>query len=144
MLAPTPRPRWLDGDPGSNGRKAKKHENRVGQALGGKRLGASNRHWTAWDKLKPKTSLRNKGTYQPRTTDRGDAASPELLIEHKFTRNKSISLKMEWLEKVSLGSQQRKKDPCLVFTFDSLLEAPKDWALVPLSVLQRLLKVGGK
>ena len=138
------KPRWLDNNQGSNGRKAKKHENRVGKALGGQRLGRSTKHWHDWDNLKPKTSLRDKGSYQPRTTDRGDASTPKLHIEHKFTRNNSISLKMEWLEKVALGALQRRKDPCLVFTFDTLLEAPKDWALIPMTVLQQLLALEKK
>ncbi len=106
-------------------RRSKKHETRLGKQLGGRRLPRSGGlPWSKHDK----------------TTAGGDISVPKFLFEHKRTVNDSMSLKKEWLEKVSDGARRMVKSPGVIITFDKKGEKPKDWVLIPLEVLERLLK----
>lgn len=155
-----PSPLWLEGGAkgNHNGTRAKKHERRVAKDLGGSRRGRSNQLWHDDDRHKQfvsdltdarvdskaaKTSLRRQGTLNRRTTDMGDAKTPLLHVEHKFTDDVSIRVTREWLDKVSSGARQQSKDPCLVITFLHPTKTPEEWALIPKSVLERLIGKAG-
>ena len=64
------------------------------------------------------------------------------LIECKQTKHKSISIKSDWLNKISREALAAGKEPALQFEVkgneDTFVE--KDWIAVPLSVFKRLLE----
>ena len=60
-------------------KQSQRHEKRLEKVLGGKRTAASGAFWSR----------------------KGDVRSDEWLVEHKFTGNKSFSLKAAELEKVT-------------------------------------------
>lgn len=124
----SPSPKWLEGKHHSNTAISKGHETRITKKLGGKKYrGSGNRRWSRWSSTSE--------------TDKGDLATPEFHFEHKFTRDKSISLKLEWLDKVGEGARLRKKDPGLIITFHGgPAHAPEDWVMVRLEALEQLLK----
>jgi hypothetical protein len=63
----------------SEGQKqSKKHENRLAKAIGGSRNAASGAFWSR----------------------KGDVRSSELLIEHKWTGKKQVTVKSDVLEKI--------------------------------------------
>lgn len=64
----------------------------------------------------------------------------KFLIECKKTDKKSLSVKAEWLAKITREAQADGKEPCLVITIDGQLDpvAERDWAMIPVSVLKRL------
>ena len=123
-----PSPKWLDGNQYENAGKAKKHENRLASRLGGKRYaGSGNRRWSKW--------------VGSSDTDKGDIATPEMHFEHKFTRDASISLKLEWLDKVKEGARKFHKDPGMIITFEDSHGKPKEeWAILPLTVFEQLIR----
>ena len=117
-----PRPKWLDPNYDKY-KKSKKHETRLANRLGGKRLPRSGGlAWSKWDK----------------TTDGGDLTNDDFLFEHKMTEAKSISLKRDWLEKVTEGARSKLKDPAMILTFEGNIRAPKDWVLIPLEIFETL------
>ena len=122
-----PSPKWLDGVHHENSRQSKKHERRLAERLGGKRYaGSGNRRWSNHSRSE--------------STDKGDIATPTFHFEHKFTRADSLSVKQEWLKKVSDGAKMRFKDPGLIITFQDLQGHPEDeWVAMPLEVYERLM-----
>jgi hypothetical protein len=124
-------PRWLTDTTGTKDRfrRSKKHENRIGKALGGRRIKRSGgARWSGSDK----------------NTDRGDISTPELHVEHKRTDKASMSLKKEWLDKVRAGASRTiAKDPAVVITFeDPIKHTCDDWLMIPLSVARRRMGLG--
>lgn len=108
-------------------KRSKKHEQRLGKRLGGRRLARSGgQAWSKWDKA----------------TAKGDISAPTLHLEHKRTDAESISVKKEWLVKVSEGARRVGKDPGLVITFEKIGSKPMDWVLIPLDLLERLRQIG--
>ena len=109
-------------------KRSQKHETRLGKRMGGRRLPRSGgMPWSKWDK----------------TTAGGDVSTPDLHIEHKRTDCDSMSLKKDWLVKVSEGARRVAKDPAVIITFEKKGSKPEDWILVPLEVLERLQKKAG-
>lgn len=107
-------------------KRSTKHEDRLSKRLGGKRIPRSGGlAWSRWDK----------------TTANGDLSVPDFHLEHKRTDAKSMSLQKEWLEKVSDGARRVGKDPGVLITFEKKGSAPDDWALIPLEVFERLIKL---
>jgi len=132
---PTPRKRPVPKsmDPNYDRyRRSKKHEERLGKQLGGRRLPRSGGvSWSRWDL--------SKATGSNMTLD-GDISTPSLHLEHKRTDGKSISVAKDWLTKVSEGARRVAKDPGVVLTFEKKGQKPEDWVLIPLEILERLLK----
>lgn len=121
---PKPRPRWLDPNYDKY-KRSKKHEVRLANRLGGRRLPRSGGlPCSKWDK----------------TTEGGDLANEGFLFEHKRTETKSMSLKVDWLKKVTDGARAKMKDPAMILTFERGLKIPKDWVLIPLEVFEALVK----
>jgi hypothetical protein len=115
-------------------KRSKKHEDRIGSALGGKRLPRSG--GLLWSRLE---SAGGK-------TAGGDVKTPDYLIEHKRTVKDSISIKREWLDKVREGANSCLRDPALVVTFEveGSTEPPEDWVMVPIAVFRRLTGKDGE
>lgn len=110
-------------------KQSKKHEDRLGKRLGGKRLPRSGGlAWSKWDK----------------TTAGGDISAPTLHLEHKRTVRESISIPRDWLKKVCEGARRVAKDPGVVITFEKKGQKPEDWVLIPLEILEALLKLADK
>ena len=118
-----PRLKYLDANYGQV-KRSKKDEERIAEELGGERLARSGAH--QWSKHDFKTA-------------RGDVITPRLLIEHKETARKSMSLKREWLEKVTEGALDVSRDPAVVITF---MDGRKreDWMLVRLEDFKRYMR----
>ena len=73
---------------------------------------------------------------------RGDVRSVELLGECKRTDKKSISITLDYLEKITKEASFYNKIPCVAIE----IEAPpkfvnKDWILLPAGFVQELLEV---
>jgi hypothetical protein len=77
------------------------------------------------------------------TTAGGDVKTQSLLIEHKRVepKTKSIRITREWLSKVSAGAKRSMKIPSMVITFEQSEGHAQDWALIPLELLERLVKI---
>ena len=141
-----PSPRWLEEDNPTNrenSRQSKKHEQRLAARLGGKRYsGSGNRPWA---RQRYRKVLKDGHTRPDMTehedTDCGDLSTPTFHFEHKFTRNSSLSVKLDWLDKVEEGAKHRLKDPGLIITFQGENGEPvKEYVAMPLAVYERLMK----
>lgn len=148
-----PQPKWLTGDHHENSARSKKHEMRLSKQLGARRYsGSGNRIKSKYAELKingkkPSDVLvgGTRSTKQHPPTDKGDFATPKIHFEHKFTRAKSITVQLDWLLKVKEGGVEKAKDPGLIVTFDrGVGVANEEWAFLPLSVVERLLKLGDR
>ena len=65
---------------------------------------------------------------------KGDILLPDYLVENKSTEHKSISLKLDWLEKISLEAREEGKVPALSIQFvDKAGNSKKRgrWVLIP-------------
>lgn len=106
-------------------KRSKKHEERLGKRLGGKRIPRSGGlAWSRWDP----------------TTAGGDVAVPDFHIEHKRTEAGSMSIQLEWLDKVKDGARRAGKDAALAVTFEKKGRPPNDWIMIPLEVFEALTK----
>lgn len=72
---------------------------------------------------------------------KGDVRAPELLIEAKMTSKESISIKKEWIIKISKEAAAYAKIPALAIAFDEMpVIADKDWIAIPMSFFKRLME----
>lgn len=71
--------RWCPVARTEGQRQSRAHEERLAKKTGGRRVSASGAFWHA----------------------KGDVKTPTLLIEHKWTGKKQITIKSEYLEKIS-------------------------------------------
>lgn len=65
---------------------------------------------------------------------KGDILLPDYLIENKSTEHKSISLKLEWLDKISVEAREEGRIPALSIQFvDKQGNSKKRgrWVLIP-------------
>ena len=103
-------------------------EKRVAKVLGGKRQPGSG------------SSPYAKGDVIQKSTE--GHSLDKFLIECKQTKHKSLSIKGEWLTKISREALAAGKEPALQFEIkgneDTFVEG--DWIAVPLSVFKRLLE----
>lgn len=140
---PAPSPKWLKGVNHENSRVSKKHENRLAARLGGRRFGGSgNQPMVAKSYRKVLKGQRSRTDIREvEATVNGDLATPEFHFEHKFTRNQSMSIQLEWLEKVEQGARVARKDPGLIVTFqDQQGHVSKEYVAMPLDVYERLMR----
>jgi hypothetical protein len=99
-------------------KKSKKQEKRLADKLGGKRQKGSGS--------------------QPYS--KGDVRCTDLLAEAKRTDKKSISIKVQYLEKIVKEATSYDCIPAVAIAFeDTPLLVPKDWVLVPAEFLRELL-----
>lgn len=139
----SPSPKWLKGVHHENSRVSRKHENRLAERLGGRRYsGSGNRPLSQKSHRKVlKDGKSRKDIREVESTDCGDLATPSFHFEHKFTRDQSMSLKLEWLDKVEAGAKRKLKDPGLIVTFqDEGGQVRKEYVAMPLSVYERLMR----
>lgn len=72
---------------------------------------------------------------------KGEAHSPDrFLIEAKQTIHGSLSVKAEWLEKISQEARAAGKEPALAIQIQGVEDpgCSKDWIAMPLYVFRRL------
>lgn len=101
-------------------RKSMKQEDRVADAFGGYRQAGS-------------------GAVAGR---RGDAKGVELLGECKRTEKKSISIKMDYLEKITQEAVSYNRIPAVAIEFEDTPKlVPRDWVLLPAGFVSQLLEV---
>lgn len=139
-----PSPKWLKGNNYENSKVSKKHENRLADRLGGRRYsGSGNRPISrkSYRKVLKDGSRKRTDIREVEATDNGDLATPKFHFEHKFTRNESLSVKLEWLDKVEIGARLKLKDPGLIVTFqDQQGHVLKEYVAMPLDVYERLMR----
>lgn len=127
--------KWLENNNLGKATRSRKNEDRIASKMGGRRLpGSGGKYWSKYDT--------GEGVGFGMATDDGDLATPEFLVEHKRTDNKSISIKREWLDKVRDGATRVGKDPALVITFERPAKPgspAEDWIVMPLEVARRVL-----
>jgi hypothetical protein len=72
----------------------------------------------------------------------GDLKTEDLLVEHKRVEPhvKSVSIKRDWLRKVTEGANQMSKYPALALTFEDAKGHEKDWIAFPMSLAEHLLR----
>lgn len=75
------------------------------------------------------------------TTACGDLNTAELHIEHKRIEpdTKSIGVKREWLQKVTVGAKRTMKVPAMAFHFEGARGHAEDWLMLPMEVAERFL-----
>ena len=89
-------------------------------------------------KSERKTAKRLGGTTRPGSGAvagaKGDILLTDYLVENKSTEHKSISLKLEWLDKISVEAREEGKAPALAIQFvDKAGNSKKRgrWVLIP-------------
>jgi hypothetical protein len=101
-----------------NNVKSRKQENNLAKKLGGKRQKAS-------------------GAV---THHRGDVSTKELLFEAKRTDKDSMSLKKEWLEKITKEALVSNRIPALSIEFGEIEQLVENsWVAVPLRFFTELM-----
>lgn len=103
---------------GSGGDTPTHQENRVATKLGGKRQRGS-----------------GSSDYA-----KGDVKTERFLIECKQTEKKSLSVKGEWLSKITREAMAAGKTPALSIEIKGIEDriAERDWVAIPMSVFRRL------
>jgi len=108
-------------------------ENRVAKRLGGKRVGGSG------SSMYSKADVRDVEVVY----DEEYAGSVKFLVECKQTSHASISVKWEWLRKISREATAVQKEPALAIEIQGGAEDPlcdRDWVAIPMRVFERLTK----
>ena len=119
------KPRRLN-DRSTRSRKTRKTENRVAEAVGGRRLRGSG-------------AGRVSSKPQGNISQGFDIQHAAFTIEHKRTEKKSMSVKAEWLDKIRHRARMEGKSPCVILTYEKLgIQADDDWAMIPLELFNRL------
>jgi hypothetical protein len=140
-----PKKRDKDGRDGKRQRKrsykkSRQQEERLADKLGGKRVAGSGAGRAVTRPL-PNAAARGEGK-----SARGDVITKPLLVEAKSTSNRSMSVKMAWLEKIYAEAVDEGKTPGLGLTFEHRSEwpgFPQDWVAVPAEWLYALLEQVG-
>jgi Holliday junction resolvase len=96
-----------------------------------------------FDRQETRLAKASGGRKQPRSgagpvekADVKGAHDGELLIEAKSTIHQSISVKVEYLEKVTHQAAALHRKPALAITFQDMPPGvPQDWIMVPKDVL---------
>ena len=138
-----PSPKWLKGVNHENSKVSKKHELRLADRLGGKRYAGSGNRPVSRKSYRPvmKGGRSRTNHREVESTDCGDLATPTFHFEHKFTRDQSLSVKLEWLDKVEEGAKRKLKDPGLIVTFqDQQGHVLKEYVAMPITVYERLMR----
>ena len=76
---------------------------------------------------------------------KGDFGSDAYLFESKATVNESISIKLEWLRKISCEAIDTNREPVLCVQFVNTLGHPAvdgNWILIPERVFRELVMEG--
>lgn len=77
-----------------------------------------------------------------RVGGKGDVKHDLVLVECKTTLKKSISIKKEYLVKITLEAEDIRKTPAVVISFEGMPRGvERDWALVPLPVAREILGI---
>ena len=77
------------------------------------------------------------------STAGGDLTGADIHVEHKRVEpgTKSVTIKREWLQKVTKGANRRMKIPAIGVTFEEADGHEQDWLLLPLEFADRLLQL---
>jgi hypothetical protein len=107
-------------------KRSTKEEDLFARRIGGRRLPRSG--GLAWSSSDP-------------TTAGGDVKSSELLIEHKRVEPDTGTLKLKrgWLKKVTEAAKRGNLIPALGVTFESPHGHEREWVLLPLSFVERII-----
>lgn len=121
----SPNPKTFDRNY-QRSKRSTKEEHLFANRLGGERLPRSG--GLAWSKDDP-------------TTAGGDVKSEELLVEHKRVEpdTGSIRVKRGWLRKVSEAAQRGNRVPALGISFESPQGHDREWVMLPLSFVERII-----
>lgn len=132
-------PKWLDPNY-DRFKRSKKHETRLADKFGGKRLPQSGAKRLSKHAIRAQT-----GSEKPETiTLRGDLTIGDFWVEHKRTETATMSIKREWWLQVVDGARAAGQDPALFITFEkhhSPSSKPVDLVVIPLEVFERMRKL---
>ena len=132
-------PKWLDPNY-DRFKRSQKHETRLADRFGGKRLPQSGAKRLSKHAIRAQT-----GDEKPETiTLRGDLTIGDFWIEHKRTETATMSIKREWWLQVVDGARAAGQDPALFITFEkhhSPSSKPVDLVVLPLEVFERMRKL---
>lgn len=73
---------------------------------------------------------------------KGDVVLPTFLVENKATLHESMSVKLEWLKKISLEAIGRSREPALAIQFVDGQGKPVvdgSWVMIPERVFRELV-----
>jgi len=111
-------------------------EERVARRVGGERVAASGA-----GRIPPSAGPCIPGR---RSGGKGDVSHDLALVECKTTLKASISIKRDYLVKISREASDVHKTPALVVSFTGMPRGvERDWAVVPLPVAKSMLGLGG-
>lgn len=122
------RPRRLN-ERAVRGRRTRKEEERVAARLGGRRVPGSGSRQSVVP------------SYAGSSSEGYDISTPDFAVEHKRTGAKSISVRREWLKKISVRAKRSARHPAVVLTFETNNQQDVrvgDWVLLPLDVFTLL------
>ena len=105
-------------------RKAIKEEKRVAEDLGGRAL--------------PNSGSLPFGKYDA-STAAADVQTTRLLVQHKGTQKDSYGVRRDDLNDLSIQAKRRTLIPVLMVRFERETRCEDEWAMIPASVLKRLL-----
>ncbi len=74
---------------------------------------------------------------------KGDFYTEVMHVEAKSTQNQSISLKLDWLKKITKIGRARAKSPAVTITFTTADGRPKPngtWVLIPEGLFNELIQ----
>lgn len=76
---------------------------------------------------------------------KGDVKSDSFMVECKMTKNESMSLKLEWLTKISEEATCRDRIPAMHIRFETANGniCEKDWVILPETVFKEMLEKNG-
>lgn len=85
-----------------------------------------------------------KGFRQPNSgsliTFKGDIKTEQFLFDSKHTKNKSHSITLEMLEKITKEARAQRKDPGLIISFEKVPYSISDqWVQIPAQVFLDLV-----
>lgn len=104
-------------------------EDRVADRLGGKRVRGSG------------SSMYSKADVRDVSLD-GEGCAVEFLVECKQTIHASLSVKWEWLTKITAEADAVQKEPALAIEIKGGVEDPRcdrDWIAIPARVLEQMV-----
>jgi hypothetical protein len=112
---------------GSSGGSPTEQENRLAKRFGGKRVGGSGANYHSKGDVRD-VYVRDK----------------EFLIEAKQTKKASISVKWDWLKKISREAEDNNCEPALAIEikggeFDSTTD--RDWVMIPARVFEEFRRL---
>ena len=100
---------------------------------------------TSWERQESRIARETGGKQQRGSGSsdyaKGDVKGEKFLIECKFTQKKSLSVKGDWLKKITKEAHAQDKYPALAIQIagtEDLGISETDWVAIPMSLFNRI------